>query len=85
VEIKPCPVLFIKIFVSCNSQNTARDGDRWHCAHLDNQKDFSSVYSFKSGFHFIAGVARNFFGAFLIPFAAYWLYTGSAWQLSMTI
>lgn len=27
--------------------------------------------------HFIAGVAPNFIGAFLIPFAAYWLYTHS--------
>jgi hypothetical protein len=27
--------------------------------------------------HFISGVAPNFLGAFLIPFAAYWLYTHS--------
>lgn len=26
---------------------------------------------------FIAGISPNFFGAFLIPFAAYWLYTHS--------
>jgi hypothetical protein len=25
--------------------------------------------------HFITGVAPNFIGAFLVPFAAYWLYT----------
>lgn len=27
--------------------------------------------------NFIAGIAPNFFGAFLVPFAAYWLYTHS--------
>jgi len=30
-----------------------------------------------SSLHFITGVAPNFLGAFLIPFAAYWLYTHS--------
>lgn len=30
-----------------------------------------------SSLHFIAGVAPNLIGAFLIPFAAHWLYTHS--------